>query len=322
MDPITVKKDMIVRSFAPASVANVGCGFDVLGFAIDGPGDEIEARLTGGNGVTISHIDGDDGKLPYEAEKNTAGKAVLSLLGSMEDSVGFGIELKIHKKMPLGSGLGSSAASSVAAAVAVNRLLGNPYSREELLPFVIDGEHAASGSPHADNVAASLLGGFILVRSNDPLDVISLPVPKGLYCTVIHPRIEIATKQTRQILRKQVSLSKAVAQWGNVGAMVAGLYENDIELIGRSMQDVIVEPTRSFLIPGFQRMKSAVLESGAVGFSISGAGPSVFALSDSEEIASEVGVKAGNVLTDIGLDYDIIVSAINEKGAYIKDEQS
>jgi homoserine kinase len=314
------KSKSFVCAFAPASVANVGCGFDVLGFAIDGPGDEVNASLTSDNGVIISQIDGDDGKLPFEAENNTAGKAVLSLLSSLEKKPEQGIELKIHKKMPLGSGLGSSAASSVAAAVAVNRLLGEPYTREELLPFVIDGEHAASGSPHADNVAASLLGGFILVRSNDPLDVISLPCPKELYCTIIHPRIEIATKQTRQILRKQVSLSKAVVQWGNVGALVAGLFKDDLDLIGRSMQDVIVEPTRSFLIPGFQKMKSAVLDSGAVGFSISGAGPSVFALSKTEHIAKKVGKAAGDILNEIGLDYDIIVSAINEKGAYIKDE--
>jgi len=318
---MSAKKQTIVRAFAPASVANVGCGFDVLGFAINGPGDEVEVRLTDNSGVIISKIDGDDGKLPYETEKNTAGKAVLSLLSSLDTPLRNGIDVSIHKKMPLGSGLGSSAASSVAAAVAVNRLLGEPYSREDLLPFVIDGEHAASGSPHADNVAASLLGGFILVRSNDPLDVISLPFPKDLYCTIIHPRIEIATKQTRQILRKQVPLSKAVEQWGNVGAMVAGLFKNDIDLIGRSMQDVIVEPTRSFLIPGFQKMKEAVLDHGAVGFSISGAGPSVFALSKSEEIARKVGSGAGEVLEELDLDYDVIISAINEKGAFIKDEQ-
>lgn len=309
-----------VTAFAPASVANVGCGFDVLGFAIDGPGDEVDARIIEKPGVFIRQINGDHGKLPHDAEKNTAGKAVLSMLESLGQKPELGIELEIRKKMPLGSGLGSSAASSVAAAFAVNRLLGEPYSREEMLPFVVDGELAASGSPHADNVAASLLGGFILVRSNQPLDIIPLPVPDSLFCTIIHPKIEIATRETRQILRKEVPLAKAVAQWGNVGALVAGLFRNDLELIGRSMEDVIVEPTRSFLIPGFKKMRETAIESGALGFSISGAGPSVFTLSGSAETAKKVGKNAGEILDEIGLDYDVIVSGINKKGAYIKDE--
>lgn len=309
-----------VTAFAPASVANVGCGFDVLGFAIEGPGDIVIAELRKGTGIVIDSIGGDDGKLPVEPMNNTAGRAVMSLLENLSDMPGGRIHLRIIKKMPLGSGLGSSAASSVAAAVAVNHLLEEPFSREELLPFVVQGELAASGSPHADNVAASLLGGFILVRSNDPLDVIPLEYPENLYCTVIHPKIEIATKNTRLILRKEVPLSKAVAQWGNVGALVAGLYKNDTALIGRSMQDGIVEPTRSFLIPGFEKMKSAALESGALGFSISGAGPSVFTLSSTEGIAGKVGADAGEVLANLGLDYDVIVSGINKKGSYIVEE--
>jgi homoserine kinase len=318
MKPITLNK---VTAFAPASVANVGCGFDVLGFAINGPGDEIEVQFSDDPGVVITHIEGDQGKLPLDPEKNTAGKAALSLLDALDEASLSGIEMKIIKKMPMGSGLGSSAASSVAAAVAVNRLLGEPYSAEELLPFAVAGELTASGSPHADNVAASLLGGFILVRSNDPLDVIPLPCPDNLYCTIVHPKIEIATKETRQILRKEVPLAKAVVQWGNVGALVAGLYSNDLPLIGRAMQDVIIEPTRSFLIPGFSRMKESALEQGALGFSISGAGPSVFTLSETVEIAKNVGEKAGKVLDTLGLEYDVIVSEINRKGAFISHEE-
>lgn len=311
-----------VTAFAPASVANVGCGFDVLGFAIHGPGDEVTARFGEGSGVQIESIDGDDGKLPLEPLKNTAGRAVLSLIESLDSPPDGEVILTIRKKMPLGSGLGSSAASSVAAAVAVNRLLGEPFTREELLPFVLQGELAASGSLHADNVAASLLGGFILVRSNDPLDVIPLESPKELYCTVIHPKIEIATKNTRLILRKEVSLARAVAQWGNVGALVAGLYKNDLDLIGRSMEDGIVEPSRSFLIPGFDQMKETAKSSGALGFSISGAGPSVFTLSRSESIAKGVGEAVGKVLEGLGLDYDVTVSEINRKGSYILNEES
>lgn len=309
-----------VRAFAPATVANVGCGFDVLGFAINGPGDEVIAERTDQAGVVITAIEGDEGKLPLDPGKNTAGRGVLSMLEALDGGENIGVQLKIIKKMPLGSGLGSSAASSVAAVVAVNRLLGEPFSREQLLPFVLEGELAASGSPHADNVSAALLGGFILVRSNDPLDVISLDTPDQLYCTIIHPKIEIPTKNTRLILRKEVPLSKAIAQWGNVGALVAGLYRKDFDLIGRSLNDGIVEPTRSFLIPGFDEMKQASIDSGALGFSISGAGPSVFALSNSSAAADRIGVNAGAVLEKLGLEYDVYVSEVNKEGSAILEE--
>ncbi|MGM0507344.1 MAG: homoserine kinase [Bacteroidota bacterium] len=315
------KKKSAVTAFAPASVANVGCGFDVLGFAIYGPGDDVEATIRPEPGVSIRSIEGDGGKLPLDPIQNTAGRAVLSLLESMETPPSHGIELAIRKKMPLGSGLGSSAASSVAAAVAANRLLGDPFTKEELLPFVLQGEVAASGTPHADNVSASLLGGFILVRSNDPLDVIELKTEMKLYCTLVHPKIEIPTKNTRMILRKEVPLAKAIAQWGNVGALVAGLYKKDPDLIGRSLQDGIVEPTRSFLIPGFDRMKEAALDAGALGFGISGAGPSVFTLNRDPKTATRVGQAVGTILEQLGLEYDIIESPINHEGASIVEEK-
>ncbi|MEX1011747.1 MAG: homoserine kinase [Balneolaceae bacterium] len=305
-----------IRVFAPATVANVGCGFDVLGFAIDGPGDEVLATLDERPGVVIDSIDGAEDRLPLAPEKNTGGRGVQSLLKALgrEET---GIRLRIHKKMPLGSGLGSSAASAVASVVAANELLGAPLKREELLPHVVEGEVAASGTAHADNVAASLLGGFVLVRSDNPPDVISLDYPKDLCCTIIHPKIEIETRNTRMILRKEVSMANAIQQWANVGALVAGLYKGDYDLIGRSLQDRIVEPIRSVLIPGYDRMKNRAMEAGAIGFSISGAGPSVFALCRSLEQAQEIGESAGSVLEEMDLEYDLHLSPVNHKGSYI-----
>lgn len=306
-----------VKAFAPASVANVACGFDVLGFAIDQPGDFVEARRQKEPGVVIESISGDDGRLPTEPLANTAGRAIVAMLLELGMDDQPGVSLRIEKDMPLGSGLGSSAASAVAAVVAVNELLDKPFARRELLEFALEGELAASGSPHGDNISASLLGGIVLVRSHQPLDVISLNVPVQLVATVVHPHIEINTKNTRLILRKNVQLAKAVEQWGNVGALVAGLYTEDYELIGRSMKDVIIEPSRSILIPGFDEMKEEALKAGALGFSISGAGPSVFALSQSKKVAEDVGKSVGKVLDTFNLDFGIYTSSINKRGSYI-----
>ncbi|MDZ7756559.1 MAG: homoserine kinase [Rhodohalobacter sp.] len=224
-----------VTVFAPATVANVACGFDVLGFAIHGLGDEVTATESDQPGITIAAIEGDGGKLPLETEKNTAGLSATSLLKELGNGDTPGIELRIKKNMPLGSGLGSSAASSAAAVVAVNELLGKPFTTSELLPFAVDGEMAASGTAHADNVAASLFGGFILVKTHQPPDVITLPTPKNLHCTIVHPHIEIKTKNSRKILKKEILLEKAVTQWANLGALIAGLYTNDYSLIARSL---------------------------------------------------------------------------------------
>ncbi len=306
-----------ITAFAPATVANVGCGFDVLGFAINGLGDKVTASFSDNPGIRITGISGDNGKLPLDANKNTAGLAVKSLLEDYNQKDQKGIELTIVKNMPLGSGLGSSAASSVAAVVAVNALLGTPFTTEELLPFTVEGEMAASGTAHADNVAASLFGGFILVKKHRPPDVVHLPTPASLYCVLVHPHIEIQTKNSRLILKKEVLLEKAVTQWGNVGALVAGLYEENYDLIGRSLHDEIVEPARSVLIPGFDDMKSAALKAGALGCSISGSGPSVFALCRSNNDAEVVGEQMGSVLEDINLDFDVYISKINTKGAHV-----
>lgn len=314
-DPDLLKS---ATAFAPATVANVACGFDVLGFAIYHHGDSVTAYRSQDPGVRIRSIDGDGGRLPVEAKKNTAGLAAISLIKEMNDPA-IGVELVIKKRMPLGSGLGSSAASSVAAAVAVNRLLDSPFSKRELLPFALEGESASASPPPADNVAASLLGGFVLVRSHYPPDVINLPTPPELWCTVVHPLIEIETRYSRQILKKQVSLDKAVTQWANVGALVAGFYREDYDLISRSLKDEIIEPVRSLLIPGYWNVKQAAVDAGALGGSISGSGPSVFALSRGEETARAAGERMGRAFTDEGLKFDLHVSLINTDGAVIQE---
>ena len=306
-----------VRAFAPATVANVACGFDVLGFAIHGPGDLVTAVRTAEPGIRIASISGDGGQLPLEVSRNTAGLAASALIRALKEPPGFGIALDIEKKMPLGSGLGSSAASSVAAVVAVNELLGKPFEKSELLPFAVEGEMATSGEPHADNAAASLLGGFILVRHHATTDVISLPVPEKLQVTIVHPHIEIQTKNSRMILKKEVPLAEAVQQWANLGSMVGGLYTRDYGLISRSLKDEIIEPVRSLLIPGFDEMKKAAEDAGVLGCSISGSGPSLFALSDSAAVAAEAGKKMSEILDNMGLESDVHQSGINTLGAHI-----
>lgn len=313
---MTSEKNQSAKAFAPASVANVSCGFDVLAFAIHGPGDIVEVSRKEEPGVEITDIEGDGGLLPKDPPlENTAGRAVISMLEDLEIEEKAGISIRIKKMMPLGSGMGSSAASSVAAVVALNKLLDEPYTKRDLLQFALQGELAASGSLHADNVSASLLGGFTLVRSQNPLDIVKLHVPKGLIAAVFHPNISISTKNTRLILRKSVQMSQAVQQWGNVGGLIAGLYTEDFDLISRSMVDHIVEPARSILIPGFDEMKESALEAGALGFSISGAGPSVFALCRSEEDANIIKKEITRILDTFNLTVDAYISPINLEGS-------
>lgn len=306
-----------IKVFAPATVANVSCGFDVLGFAVDNPGDEVILKLKSTPGIKIAKITGDDGRLPREPEKNTVGVSVsnfLKHLGSKQ-----GVEISLNKKMPLGSGLGSSAASAVAGVFAINQLMGNPMTQEQLLPFAMEGERMACGSAHADNVAPSLLGGFVLIRSYDPLDIIKIPTPKNLYATIIHPQIEVQTKDARDILKKQIYLKDAVIQWGNVAGLIAGLMMSDYELIGRSMQDVIVEPTRSILIPGFDDVKCNAIKAGALGGGISGSGPSIFALSKDLKTAQNAGEKMQEVFSELKIGSEVYVSKINNSGPQILD---
>lgn len=301
-----------IKVFAPATVANVVCGFDVLGFALHNPGDEVIMRKTNNPGVVIKTITGDNGRLPLDPEKNTVGVSVLNYLKHINSA--HGVEIELIKNMPLGSGLGSSSASTVAGVFAVNELFGNPLKREELLPFAMEGERLACGSAHADNVAPSLLGGFVLVRSYAPLDVVKLPTPQDFYCSIVHPHIEVQTKDARQILPKQIFLKDAVTQWGNVAGLVAGLYQSDFDLIGRSLKDVIVEPVRSILIPGFMQVKEAALSAGAIGGGISGSGPSIFALSKGKETAEKVTMAMKSVFDKINIGSDSYISEVNAVG--------
>lgn len=303
-----------IKVFAPATVANVACGFDLLGFAIDKPGDEIIARFSDKPGLRIAKITGAKGKLPYEIEQNTAGFAAQKLLEHLGDT-SIGIELEIHKKMPFSSGLGSSAASAVAGVMAVNELLKRPLEKRDLLQFAVLGEQIADGAYHADNVAPSLLGGMILIRDNATLDVHRLHLPKGLYATVVHPQIQIKTKDARDVLSDIVSLKKCIAQNGNIAGFIVGLYNSDIDLISRSLEDKIIEPQRAKLIPHFYDVKNNVLEAGALGCSISGAGPSIFALSANSLIAENVGEAMKKVFKQAKIENQVYISPINQQGA-------
>ena len=308
-----------IKAFAPATVANVSCGFDIFGFAIEEPGDVVEIRRVDQPGIVIKDITGDEGRLPRNAEKNAVTVVMLHLLKHL-GITDMGCEVTLHKNMPLGSGMGSSAASAVAGVVAMNELLGSPLTRTELLRFAMEGERIASGSAHADNVGPSLLGGFVVIRSYTPLDIFSIPVPEDLYCTLVHPDIEINTKDARYILRDDVSLKNTIAQMGNVAGLVAGLMKSDYELISRSMVDVIIEPVRSILIPQFNEVKNAALSNGALGCSISGSGPSMFALSRGIDHARKVGEAMTKTFLNVGIESSMHLSGINQGGAVVLEK--
>lgn len=299
-----------IKIFCPATIANLSCGFDVLGLCLETAGDEMIIKKSNVKGVRITKIIGAD--LPLEAEKNVAGVAALAMLENLETEFGFDIE--IYKNIKAGSGIGSSAASSAGAVFGINELLGKPFTRKELVLFAMQGEKLASGNAHADNVAPALLGGFTLVRSSNPLDIIKIESPSELYATVVHPQIELKTSDARSVLKQNVSLKSAITQWGNVGGLIAGLYTKDYELIGRSLHDEIIEPLRSVLIPGFDLIKQTALENGALGSGISGSGPSIFALSKGKETAEKIGKAMGAVYENMNLPYEIHVSKVNDEG--------
>ncbi len=302
-----------LKIFAPATVANLSCGFDVLGCCLDSVGDEMLIKKNDLNEVRITKITGQE--LPMATDMNVAGVAVKSLLKAMESDQGFDIE--IYKNIKPGSGIGSSAASSAGAVFAVNKLLGEPFGQQELISFAMQGELLASGNAHADNVAPALLGGFSLVRSYCPLEVLSLPVPEELRMVVLHPLIEIKTRDSRSIIKQNVSLKSAINQWGNLGALVSALYTQDYDLLGRSLQDEIVEPVRSILIPYFDELDTLVLENGALGFGISGSGPSVFAMCRGEENAINVKNAVREFYSGKNIEFELHLSAINKKGVKI-----
>ena len=302
-----------VSVFAPASVANISCGFDVLGVCLDNVGDTIHVQETSKPGIEITKIIGQD--LPLEATKNVAGVAGLALLADYGRDKGF--QIQIEKGIKPGSGIGSSSASAAGAVVGINHLLGNPYTREQLITFAMEGERVACGTAHADNVSPVILGGFTLVRSVNPLDVVTLNSPLELVVTIIHPEIEVKTADARAVLLDKLHLKQAVAQTANLGALVTGLFREDYDLIRRSLVDHIVEPVRSMLIPGFNELKNRANEAGALGTGISGSGPSVFALSKGMDTAQKVGLSMQKVYDEISVPYDTHISPINAKGVKI-----
>lgn len=302
-----------IKIFSPASVANVSCGFDVLGFCLDPVGDEMIIRKTKTPGVKISKILGQN--LPLEVKKNVAGVAAEAMLS--ENHSTFGFEIEIHKKIKPGSGIGSSAASAAGAVYGINELMGKPLSAHDLIQYAMEGECLASGSPHADNVAPVLLGGFTLVRSTKPLDVIKLPCPSELKAIVLHPKIELKTMHAREILKNNVPLKKAINQWGNLAAFISSLYTEDYDLMSRSLVDEIVEPMRSLLIPEFEEVKKAVMHAGALGFGISGSGPSVYALAKGIKDANSIADAMICNIKKIGIDFEVHKSSINNQGIKI-----
>ena len=302
-----------IKIFCPATIANLSCGFDVLGLCLETAGDEMIIRKSDIKGVRITKVVGAD--LPLETEKNVAGIAALAMLEAIETE--FGFEIEIYKNIKAGSGIGSSAASSAGAVFGINELLGRPFTRKELVLFAMQGEKLASGNAHADNVAPCLLGGFTLVRSSSPLDIIKIESPSELFATVVHPQIELKTSDARSVLKQTVSLKSAITQWGNVGGLVAGLYTQDYELIGRSLHDEIVEPLRSVLIPGFDLIKKTAYENGALGSGISGSGPSIFALSKGEATSQKIAKAMSIVYDEMKLPYEIHVSKVNDQGMKI-----
>jgi homoserine kinase len=297
---------------APATVANLVCGFDILGLALDKPYDTMEIRLLDEPGVIITSKDGFP--LPKDPAQNTAGAPLIAMLEELDQPIGF--EVIISKRIKPGSGIGSSAASAAGAVVGANHLLGNRFAKEDLVRFALWGEKVASGVKHADNIAPCIYGGITLIRSIFPLDIIAIPAPP-LHVTVVHPQIEVRTSDARQILRKQVLLKDAIRQWGNIAGLVAGFIKQDYDLIGRSLEDVIIEPIRSILIPGFDEVKTKCKAAGALGGGISGSGPSVFMLSKDETTAHHVETIMKEVYTRIGLDHHTYVTTVNPNGVKI-----
>lgn len=302
-----------VHVFAPATVANLVCGYDILGLALDEPGDEVFMNRIDRPGVYLKQITGDDGRLPLDPTKNTVSACVQMVLAHLgrED---VGVEITLHKHMPIGSGLGSSAASTVAGLFAINQLLGQPLTLEQLLPFALKGEELACGHGHADNVAPSLYGGITLIKSYTPLEVVPLKVPDDLHCAVVFPHVDVPTRAARQMLRNKVDLRDAVVQWGNIAGLISGFFLNDYGLIGRSMKDVLIEPTRAILIPEFYEMRETALKNDALGFGISGSGPSVFAFTKSREAAQAVTKSIRTLLDEKEIGSNTYVSKVNTVG--------
>ncbi len=304
-----------IKIFSPATVANVSCGFDVLGFCLETIGDEMIITKTDKKGIHITKIEGFD--LPFEAENNVAGVSALALIADAKPDFGFDIE--IYKNIKPGSGIGSSSASAAGSVFGINQLLGNPYNKTQLTNFAMKGEALASKCEHADNIAPAIFGGFTLVKSCNPLEVLQLPTPPDLYAVIIHPQIEIKTAEAREILPETVPLKNAITQWSNVGSLVHALHTNDYDLLSRSLIDVIVEPYRSKLIPHFNDVRLQAIKHGALGCGISGSGPSIFSLCRGNEIAQNVAKGVEEVYKPSGISFEVYVSKVNIEGIKILD---
>ena len=302
-----------IKIFSPATVANVSCGFDVLGFCLDHIGDKMIIKKSKEKGLKITKIEG--ANLPFEIEKNVAGVAALAIYQDANPDYGF--EIEIYKNIKPGSGIGSSSASASGVVFAINQLLGKPYNATQLTQFAMKGEAVASGCEHADNIAPALFGGFTLVKSTQPLEVLSLPTPADLYATIIHPQIEVKTAEARAILPKKVDLQHAIQQWANVGSFVHALHTNDYDLLSESLKDKIVEPYRSKLIPYFDDVKNAAINAGGLGTGISGSGPSIFTLSKNEKTAKNVEKAIQNVYSKTDIKFNTYVCKINTEGIKI-----
>jgi homoserine kinase len=301
-----------IKIKSPATVANLVCGFDVLGMCLHEPYDEMEVKLINERKIIIQSADGY--QLPSDPQQNTAGAPLIEILKTIDEPIGF--EVLIKKNIKPGSGLGSSAASATGAVMAANYLLGNRFNKNELVQYAMFGEKVASGVKHADNVAPGILGGVTLIRCIFPLDIVMI-TPPSLFVTVVHPQIEVKTSDARQILRKEVQLKDAIKQWGNIAGLVAGLVQGDYDLIGRSLEDVIIEPVRSILIPGFDTIKKQCKDAGVLGGGISGSGPSLFMLSKDKTTALSAETIMKNVYNKLGLDYHTYVTTINKQGCTV-----
>ena len=306
-----------LRVFAPASASNLGPGFDILGLALEEPGDVVEVEYAETEGVQIVEVTGAP-SLSTDPTRNTAGVAASAVLHRIGLAEPIGVRLWLRKGMPLASGLGSSAASSVAAAVAVNELCSGGLSRQALVECALEGEKAVSGTTHADNVAPSLLGGIVLIRSYAPLELVSLPVPPALRVVVIYPHIQVQTAQARQrVAERRFEIAQVVTNLGNVAALVCALHSGDLELLGRSINDALVEPIRAPLVPGFAAVKDAALNVGALGCSISGSGPSVFAFANDDVRAADVANAMQGAFRQAGFESDRYVGPVNTTGARV-----
>jgi homoserine kinase len=312
-----MKKYKSITVFAPATVANVGCGFDIMGFALKGNGDKVNISLQADKDNPYIAMSGQYGNLiPSARHKNTAGVAVNAYLQATGNT-NIKLSIALEKNLPLGSGLGSSASSAAAAVFAVNKLLGSLLTTKELIPFAMEGERIACGSAHADNVAPSLLGGFVLIRSYNPLDIIQVKCPDELFCTVLHPHIELKTSDARRILKRDIPMNDVIKQTANAAAFMIGIIKEDFDLLGRSVCDLLAEPKRTLLIPGFEPVKRAALEAGAISCGISGSGPSVFALCKGELNAGRVANAMQKTFSEAGLASDTLISPLNAPGACI-----